>query len=179
MEAFPAAQAELRKVLQEVFPTSEPSREEILGKSIPFLDAACEETFRLAGVAKTNLRSTLVDTQILGHPVPKGADIMMNFHVDRIPIPVAESVRLTGSQATADKHGDWVHQKAGRDLDTFEPRRWLVKDEKTNAETFNAHALPMLAFGGGYRGCPGKEEHAPTKTIPSSFISSQHKSWVS
>lgn len=163
METFPAAQTELRKVLQEAFPTSEPLMEEILGTNIPYLDAACEESFRLGGVAKTNLRSTLVDTHILGYPVPKGADIMLNFHLDRTPIPIAESVRSAASHAAAEKRGDWLHQKAGRDLGVFEPRRWLVKDEQTGAETFDAQALPMLAFGGGFRGCPGKKL-APRKT---------------
>ncbi|RYP68220.1 hypothetical protein DL769_005560 [Monosporascus sp. CRB-8-3] len=99
----------------------------------------------------------LVDTDILGYRIPKGAEIFMNYHINRAPVPVNESKRSSGSKAAADKLGDGLQGNAGRDLSSFEPRRWLVKDEKTGKETFNAYALPSLAFGGGYRGCAGRK----------------------
>lgn len=41
------------------------------------------------------------------------------------------------------------------DLESCEPRRWLVMDG-TGKTSFNANAIPSLAFGGGYRGCLGE-----------------------
>ncbi|RYP56891.1 hypothetical protein DL771_011533 [Monosporascus sp. 5C6A] len=158
MEAYPAVQAELRAVLKTAFPGPDPPTvEEILGTEIPYLNGVCEEGFRLAGVAKGNLRQALADTDILGYRIPKGAEIFMNYHINRAPVPVDEYKRSSGSQAAADKFGDGLQGNAGRDLGSFEPRRWLVTDEKTGKETFNAYALPSLAFGGGYRGCAGRK----------------------
>ncbi|RYP42971.1 hypothetical protein DL768_010149 [Monosporascus sp. mg162] len=158
MEACPAVQAELRAVLKAAFPGPDPPTVgEILETEIPYLDGACEEGFRLAGVAKANLRQALVDTDILGYSIPKGAEIFMNYHINRAPVPIDESKRTSGSQAAADKLGNGLQDYAGRDLGSFEPRRWLVKDEETGRETFNAYALPSLAFGGGYRGCAGRK----------------------
>lgn len=157
MEAHPAVQTELRVALKVAFPYSKPpSVEEILVTDIPYLDATCEEAFRLAGVAKGNLRQAIVKTEILGCQIPKGAEIFMNYHINRTPAPVDESKRTAGSKAAANKHGDGLQEDAGRDIGTFEPRRWLVKDEKTGEEVFNAYALPNISFGGGYRGCFGK-----------------------
>ncbi|KAI1658637.1 cytochrome P450 [Daldinia decipiens] len=156
MEAYPATQAELRTALKAAFPSGNPSVEEILGTDIPYLDAACEESFRLAGVAKGNLRQATVDTEILGCKIPKGAEVFMNYHVNHTPAPVDESKRTAGSKAAAAKFGDGFQSNAGRDLGAFEPRRWLVK-ETTGQEVFNAHALPSLSFGGGYRGCSGRK----------------------
>ncbi|KAK2603555.1 hypothetical protein QQS21_004235 [Conoideocrella luteorostrata] len=158
MEAYPAVQTELRVALNAAFPGSEPpSVEDILTTDIPYLDATCEEGFRLAGVAKGNLRQAIVDTEILGCKIPKGAEIFMNYHINRTPVPVDESKRTVGSRATAAKHGNGLQGDAGRDIETFEPRRWLVKDEKTGEEVLNAYALPNISFGGGYRGCFGRK----------------------
>ncbi|KAI1394360.1 cytochrome P450 [Hypoxylon trugodes] len=158
MEAYPDAQAELRATLKSAFPGPDPpSVNDILGTNIPYLDGACEEAFRLAGTAKANLRQALVDTTILGYRIPKGAEIIMNYHINYSPFSVDESTRTSSSQAAATKLGDGLLGNAGRDIGRFEPRRWLVKDEKTGRETFNAYALPSLAFGGGTRGCFGRK----------------------
>ncbi|KAI0850700.1 hypothetical protein F5Y00DRAFT_268126 [Daldinia vernicosa] len=45
---------------------------------------------------------------------------------------------------------------AGRNLGTFEPRRWLVK-ETTGREVFNAHTLPSLSFNGSCRSYSGRK----------------------
>ncbi|KAK7752916.1 hypothetical protein SLS62_005075 [Diatrype stigma] len=157
MEAYPAVQTELREVLEAAFPgPGLPTVEDILGADIPYLDAMVEESFRFAGVAKASLRQAVVDTEILGYKIPKGAEIIMNFHIDRAPIPVNESKRSSGSRAAIARVGDGLQSDAGRDLNRFEPKRWLVKDEVTGKVTFNAHALPSLALGGGFRGCFGR-----------------------
>ncbi|CAI6093039.1 unnamed protein product [Clonostachys chloroleuca] len=158
MEAYPAAQSELRTVLRAAFPGPEPpSAEAIIETNVPYLDAVVEEGFRLAGAAKGNLRQALVETSILGYHIPKGAEIFMNYHINRSPAPVDEAKRSDSSQAAAAKHGDGLRGRAGYDLDKFEPRRYLVKDPDTGKETFNSYAIPSLAFGGGYRGCTGRK----------------------
>lgn len=156
MEAYPAVQTELRAALKAAFPgPGQPSVEDILGTDIPYFDATCEEVFRLAATAKGSMREATVDTQILGCRVPKGAQIFINFHIDRPAVPVDESKRSAGSKAAVAKLGDGLQGDAGRDLGVLEPRRWLVRDDKTGEEVFNAYAMPALAFGGGYRGCFG------------------------
>jgi len=158
MEAFPQAQTELRAALRAAFGDSNtvPSVSEILDTDIPYLDAACEESFRLAGVAKGNLRQVLVDTEILGYKIPKGAELFMNYHIDHEPVEVDAAKRTPASRAAIEKHGDGFQTDAARDLGVFEPRRWIARDKKTGKEVFNAYALPSLAFGGGFRGCSGK-----------------------
>ncbi|KAI1383030.1 cytochrome P450 [Hypoxylon trugodes] len=157
MEAFPDVQDELRTALKAAFSSVQPPVEEILSADVPYLDATCEEGFRLAGVAKANVRRALVDTEILGCKIPKGAEIIMNYHLNRDPVPVEESKRSLSSQAAATKFEDGLRADAGRDIASFYPRRWLLKNTSTGKETFNPHALPSLAFGGGYRGCAGRK----------------------
>ncbi|CAG9982756.1 unnamed protein product [Clonostachys byssicola] len=158
MEAYPAVQTQLRKALSNAFPGNDaPSAEEIMHSDIPYLDAAIEEGFRLAGVAKASLRQALVDTSILGCPIPKGAEIIMNYHISRPPIPVDESKRSETCRANAIKTGDGLQGRAGFDLDKFDPGRYITKNTETGKEKFNQHALPSTAFGGGYRGCVGRK----------------------
>ncbi|KAI0160165.1 cytochrome P450 [Xylariaceae sp. FL1272] len=155
MEAYPEKQTELRAALREAFPGEPPSVEEIMETNIPYLDAASEETVRLSGTAKATLRQALVDTEILGYKIPKGAEIMMNLHNDYVPLVIDPSRRHSSSRATLESRGDGFRGHAGRDIARFEPKRWLVRDESGN-ERFDAYALPQLIFGGGYRGCTGK-----------------------
>ncbi len=164
MEAYPAVQSELRAVLKAAFPGPElPSVNQILDTDIPYLDAACEESLRLAGTSKGNVRQAVVDAEVLGCKIPKGAEVLLNLHVNRAPPPTDESKRSPSSQAAIEKHGNCFSGAAGRDLGNLEPRRWLVKDEVTGKERFNAYAVPSLAFGGGYRGCFGKRSRSPVK----------------
>ncbi|KAJ8128210.1 hypothetical protein O1611_g5425 [Lasiodiplodia mahajangana] len=158
MEAYPAVQSRLRSVLVDTLPgPDQPSVGDILGTDIPYLDAACEESMRLAGTAKGNLRQAIVDTEILGCKIPKGAEILMNYHVNRPPAAVDELKHSKSSQSVNAKRGEAFQGRAGLDLHLFKPERWLVKDQKTGKEKFNAYALPQLAFGGGYRGCSGRK----------------------
>jgi cytochrome P450 len=85
MKANPAVQNKLRATLKTAFPgLSMPSAKEIVLANIPYLDGACKETFRLAGVAKAQLRQAPVDTEILGCKVPKGAEVFMTLHSNRL-----------------------------------------------------------------------------------------------
>ncbi len=99
----------------------------------------------------------------------------MNFHINRAPAPVDEWKRSASSRAAAEKRGDGFRGDPGRNLDQFRPERWLVKDEQTGEETFNAYAIPSLAFGGGYRGCfgeckPSRVNQANNPSSVSSFL---------
>lgn len=162
MEAYPSIQTELRTTLQAAFPgPALPSATDIVEATIPYLDGACEETFRLAGTAKANLRQALVDTQILGCPVPKGAEIFMNYHINRAPAPVDEAKRSVSSRCRP----DGFLRVPGRDLASFQPRRWVVRDETTGEERFNPTALPSLAFDSRFRGCFGTYSLATLQLI--------------
>lgn len=157
MAAYPVVQNELRTALNSGFLDSKlPSATDILDTDIPYLEATCEESFRLAGTSKGNVRQALVDTEILGYKIPKGAEVLLNYHINHAPLPVDVSQRSLSSQHARSKHGDCFLGEAGRDLTVFEPARWLVKDERMGGAKFNAYALPSLAFGGGYRGCFGE-----------------------
>lgn len=159
MGAYPVVQNELRIALNSGFLGSKlPSATKIVDTNIPYLDATCEESFRLAGTAKGSVRHALVNTEILGYKIPKGAEVLLNYHINHAPLPVDDSMRSLSSQHARSKHGDCLLGEAGRDLTVFEPRRWLVKDERMGTAKFNAYALPSLAFGGGYRGCFGERE---------------------
>lgn len=148
-------QAQLRTALLVAFPGPDlPSAQEILDADVPYLSGTCEETVRLSGAAKAQLRMAVVDTEVLGCKVPKGAQVFMNLHIDRQPPPIDEAKRSISCQAAAARLGDGI--KTSRDLGCFEPRRWLVTDPKAGTEVFNPHALPSVAFGGGFRGCFGK-----------------------
>ncbi|PHH62395.1 hypothetical protein CDD81_7191 [Ophiocordyceps australis] len=156
MQAHPQIQKHLRKTLQDAFPgPNMPSVQEILDTDVPYLSCMCEETIRLAGTAKGQARQAIVDTEILGCKVPKGAQIFMNLHIDREPHSVHETKRSLSSQVAATRRS-----KSGQNdyaLHLFEPKRWLDKNDTTGEESFNSQALPCTAFGGGLRGCSGRK----------------------
>ncbi|KAH7318099.1 cytochrome P450 [Stachybotrys elegans] len=157
MEMFPAAQAELRAALRKAFPGPElPSIDAVLETSVPYLDATCEETFRFAHASGGNYRQAMVDTEILGYKIPKGATLFLSFQTMSPEFPIDENKRAPTCRAALEKSGDRMQGGAGRNLDTFNPRRWLDFN-KSGDETFNPYALPMNGFGGGYRGCPGRK----------------------
>lgn len=162
MEANPSVQNQLRAVLQAAFPGPDlPSVQQILDSDIPYLSGTCEEAVRLAGAAKAQVRQAIVDTEVLGCPIPKGAQLFLNLHIDRAPAPIHESKRSLSSQAAAARLGDGI--KGARGLASFDPGRWLVKSEK-GTEAFHAQALPSTAFGGGFRGCFGTL--SPSSQLP-------------
>ncbi len=109
---------------------------------------------RFSITATAVARRTTVDTQVLGCPIPAGTDLIMNLRVFRFDSGVAEERRTASSRAAHSKrlrHWD----SATRDLDAFEPRRWLVRDD-SGKELFDVSVLPSIGFAGGLRGCFGK-----------------------
>ena len=157
MAAYQGPQATLRRALQSAFDNKVPeTAAEILDAEIPYLDASVEETVRVAGTAGITTRQALVDTEVLGCRIPKGAHLLLNIRIMYPPMDVAENLRSASSQAAQAKRTQGGFDgHPGRDLHLFEPRRWLTKDSE-GKEVFDAYALPTLTFGGGLRGCFGR-----------------------
>ena len=157
MTSYQSAQATLRKALQDAFSDGDnkkPSAAEILERDIPYLDAAIEECLRLAGTASITVRQALTDTQVLGQHIPKGSNVLLNLRMKDPQFEVDESLRSATSRAAQAKSrngagGGRFRGPSGRDLEVFEPKRWLYRDENGN-EVFDAYSLPSLTFGGGY-----------------------------
>jgi cytochrome P450 len=164
----PNVQEELRTALANHFTGVKcPSVEEIIHADIPYLDAVCEESIRLSGTASGALRQAVVDTEVLGHRIPKGSEILLNLLYNYPPIPVDESKRNSSSKAALAKQNYHASMGIGPGLDKFEPGRWLTDDPKTAKLMFRPYARPSIGFGGGYRGCFG------TSFTPHIVLSSQ------
>ncbi|KAK0649646.1 cytochrome P450 [Cercophora newfieldiana] len=153
-------QSQLRRALSAAFGNEPfpklPSANAILEADIPYLDAMMEETIRVAATSAIINRDVLVDTEILGKRVPAGSILFLNLRIDHTPYPVDESLRSATSQAAqAKRTRGGFDGESGRDIEKFEPRRWLTK-KADGEEVFDAYSLPVLGFGGGYRGCFGK-----------------------
>ena len=132
-----------------------PSPGEILESNIPLLDAAIAEILRCARTSTAAARIVKVDTEVLGHLIPKGSQIMcstegVQFLHDAIPID--ESLRSETSKSTRSKYREWKTE-GKRD---FKPERWLDYSAENKEDVrFNPTAGPSLPFGGGPRGCFG------------------------
>lgn len=157
MAANQSVQDILRRELRVSFPSSNlPTAAEILDTNIPYLSAVIEEILRLSVPNGVVSRQAVVDTQLLGYAIPKGTNVLLNTRCLQHPPPVPEQVRSLTSQAAFERVGNQgLEGESGKDLDMFEPRRWLAKDG-SGSEHFVASALPALQFGGGVRGCFGK-----------------------
>lgn len=124
-----------------------PTVEEIVGTHVPYLEATLEEIHRCGGTTPIVDRQAAVDTELLGHRIPKNTSIacltmgrsMMepSFHVDE-------------ARRHDNIRGEDVRQWNVEDMALFKPERW-IKDNK-----FNPGAGPQLAFGLGPRACFGK-----------------------
>jgi cytochrome P450 len=160
MELYPSVQKDLRTEVEAAFSQSKtPSLDQILDTNIPYLDAVCEESLRLAGTSKGNLRQAVIDTEILGCRIPKGAEVLLNLHINHPLLPVDDLKRSPSSKAAIDKHGYRLSDTITSSLSLFDPTRWLTRDQSTDSDVFNPYAVPSLAFGGGIRGCFGKTQY--------------------
>ena len=156
----PQVQHKLRTILRTTFSEAvkagtNPCAEDIVKREIPYLDALIEEVLRCSSIVGAT-RNTTVDTEILGHRIPAGTDVVMLAGGPSFLSPgfeIEESRRSPSSQANKDKSGG-VWDTA--DMGTFNPERWLARDEK-GADVYDARAGPILAFGQGPRGCFGKK----------------------
>jgi len=144
--AYPAATAEQRN----------PTVEEITKTPIPYLDAFIEEMSRTAILSNGAIRTSTIDTTVLGHPIPKGTNVFLMHNGPgyfSAPFPIADSQRSESSLNAKNLVGQWTPDE--QDMKAFRPERWLVKCEDGRDE-YDAHAGPHLSFGLGPRGCFGK-----------------------
>ncbi|RYP75284.1 hypothetical protein DL771_002504 [Monosporascus sp. 5C6A] len=150
-------QDKLREAVKKALPgESIPSAAEIVNADIPYLDGAMEETLRLTGTAPVIVRDAKIDTEILGHKVPKGTYVLMNTSIRDRPEPVPEELRSPSSRAARERRGyDWANEPCAENLHEFAPERWLKKD-MNGLEVFDSKTLPQNAFGDGARACFGK-----------------------
>ncbi|KAG6012615.1 hypothetical protein E4U54_007414 [Claviceps lovelessii] len=163
-------QAKLRRQLRGSYKEAhdskrQPDASEILHVSAPYLDAFIEESLRYAKAVPILVREAIVDTEILGHHIPKGTSIFMiagGASVTEPTMPIAHEARSPSSQV----HGPRVPRWDDDDITQFKPERWLktssnssttrtAAGEFDNVE-FDPNAGPTLAFGAGPRGCFGK-----------------------
>ena len=75
-------QIRLRSALQAAFERAreardDPTVDEIVKTSVPYLDATLEEIHRCGGTIGGNIRTALEDTEVLGHFIPKGTNVFM------------------------------------------------------------------------------------------------------
>jgi cytochrome P450 len=108
---------------------------------------------RLSRTVSAAVRVATVDTQILGHHIPKGNSVIMllngwsslggpGFEIDE------EARGLTGK--------DRVRSWDDADIREFRPERWLVPDgTATGKMVFDQNAGPSLPMSAGPRGCFG------------------------
>ena len=159
MTNSPAVQSKLRTRLQDAFPgPTLPDAAKIIESDIPYLDGAIEESLRLAATTGRVNRITKVDADILGHRIPAGTDIVLSGLMTQRPVTIDERLRSLSSREARDKRkfGSGIDGPAGDDLAAFQPERWLTTSDE-GKESFDAYALPRLAFGNGPRGCFGME----------------------
>jgi len=72
------------------------------------------------------------------------------------PIPVADEMRSPSARA-AEAGAARVCEWDVSDIGVFKPERWLVaRADGTGVLEFDPAAGPMMAFGGGPRGCVGR-----------------------
>ncbi|OTA86309.1 hypothetical protein M434DRAFT_82190 [Hypoxylon sp. CO27-5] len=152
------AQRRLREALKAAFPGDKlPDVADLVSKDVPYLSATMEETLRCANTASRVLRVAKTDTELFGHKIPAGTEIVAIATTGWHPVRVPEETRSVTSRAAFGKNDgvDWTLKPNAQDLEKFEPERWLKVDED-GSEVFDPSALMQNAFGGGPRGCFGR-----------------------
>jgi len=157
MTRLPDIQAKLRDSMHTVYATAHaekraPTLAEMTKSRVPYLEAVLEEALRLH--ATSVARQAIRDTELLGHRIPKGTNVIViangpGFHAPSLPVNTAlrsETAKNTGWNETGD-------------MKAFDPERWLVHkegSEDANGAEFDANAAPQIAFGMGPRSCWGR-----------------------
>ena len=125
-----------------------------------------EEVLRCAGTAPVVDRQALVDTEILGHRVPKGTIVTCLVTGPSMMTPgfaIDEGLRSPTSQAAKKNGRDRAWDP--EDMTLFKPERWIVGGE------FDATAGPQLTSGLGTRGCFGTRlVHVERRILPTLIV---------
>jgi hypothetical protein len=156
-------QSRLRSVLRSTYPHAtaqrrQPTDREIATLHHPYIDAVLEEILRCGQTVSAIARRATIDTEILGHAIPKGTDVFFLTHAGYVAPAlgtVEEHTRSSSSQASKDKYGLWDLS----DIGVFKPERWLRNVGESSDMHFDKTAGPNIQFGLGLRSCFGKSEH--------------------
>ncbi|KXH36100.1 cytochrome P450 monooxygenase [Colletotrichum simmondsii] len=159
----PGAQRRLRDALRQCLPVAveerrNPTHEEIIKTTIPYLDATIEEILRFAGTTSVTDREAMQDTTILGHHIPKGTNVMMVTIGKSILKPafdIPDALRSKTALDASSRVRSW--ESSPYPVEDFKPERWLVKSDKNPEKmVYDAMAGPQMAFGLGPRACFGR-----------------------
>lgn len=156
------AQSTLRMALQSAHSAAmeearNPSAMEITHTNIPYLDAAIEELLRCGPTVPGAMRECMVDTVVLGHPIPKGTQVFLfnqGASFREPTLAVDENVRSASCQASAKERG--VREWDPKDMNAFRPERWLVQSGEKDELVFDSAAGPTMPFSLGVRACYGR-----------------------
>ncbi|KAG6006805.1 hypothetical protein E4U21_006696 [Claviceps maximensis] len=164
-----SVQAKLRRQLRGAYNEAygekrQPDISEILHISASYLEAFLEESVRCTKTVTSVMRTATVDTEILGHHIPKGTLcflIVGGASFTAPPMPIAHESRSPSIRAHRERVSNWNDDEIGH----FKPERWLKTSVNSTTRTgvgefdnlqFDPTAGPMLTFGAGPRGCFGK-----------------------
>ncbi|KAI9685214.1 MAG: hypothetical protein M1822_004801 [Bathelium mastoideum] len=153
-----AAQLRLKNVLEATFAPNGsvsqlPTAEEVLARRVPYLDAVVEEVLRCSGTIQALSRQAVTDTQILGHFIPKGAQIYFPTTGPGYQQPAFDT-QLKKHSLTDRETSSTFHNWSSSDIQQFKPERWLESDSNGQS-SFNQQAGFQPAFGSGVRRCFG------------------------
>ncbi|OLN97437.1 Cytochrome P450 3A11 [Colletotrichum chlorophyti] len=162
----PAVQSLLRTAIQDAHCTAfderrNPTFKEIVSHTnIPYLDAVIEEIIRCSGTVNSIQRVATVDTEVLGHRIPKGTQINMLGRGPSMCQPafrLDENLRSSSSKKAA-VGGHVRSWDEDTDMAAFIPERWLRLSENGEGPmVFDPLSGPLLTFGLGTRGCYGRK----------------------
>lgn len=152
-------QQKLRETLYSAIPAArgrQPTYSEIVSAKMPYFDAVVEEMLRCGGTVAVQSRKALVDTEVLGYRIPKGADVLFMTNGPTFIAPaikgIEESSRSESSRSPkGGKLSEWDPEK----ISQFDPERWL-KTNESGEIICDLNAGPNIQFGGGPRACFGK-----------------------
>ncbi|KEY70887.1 hypothetical protein S7711_00731 [Stachybotrys chartarum IBT 7711] len=150
---YPEVQVKLREELETLLTAAMeenrlPTTEEIINTRMPYLDAVLEEVLRLRA-AMIVPRDATTDTQLLGCAIPKGTVVLLVCQgPDFSASPTSQYWRDAKETRRYPGNGN-------RDLEVFDPERWLVRHDNGEVE-FDSYSYPQLAFGLGIRSCWGR-----------------------
>jgi len=92
-------------------------------------------------------RDAVRDTELMGYHIPKETTVVL----------VSQGHHFESSSAsTGSKRREYPGAaRASKDLEVFDPERWLVRNDETGEVVFDGSSYPQMAFGLGIRACWG------------------------
>ncbi|KAK6063588.1 cytochrome P450 monooxygenase [Seiridium cupressi] len=127
-----------------------PTAKEIVGTHVPYLEATLEEIHRCGGTTPIIDRQSTIDTELLGHRIPKGTSVACLTMGPSMMEPAFDIDESRRRETTRGVKGGKSRQWDVDDMPSFKPERW-IRDTM-----FDPGAGPQLAFGLGLRACFGK-----------------------